>query len=699
MRNDDSRAVEVLIEFRNEANRANKKGQTPFHLAKSLKMVELLMEPNCYDLLPPVWKSFQKKDMDGNYALQNLLKNGDSLAERVLDYFITTNSGEIDSVKLASQGIVSPLDSEELIIQYNLEVFPEHNGKGNDLMMVCHKTMIECNSQLIYHPVSLVMTSLKWSCKSKLVEYLYPFIQCIFTPFLTWLMFCKFDKSGKKISIDANEKMKLLPTCTINTQMFINESLCVITNAYENISSIEETKTETEELSCIVPASISFICLISMVLFEIWQITRAPIKFFRKSENWLDLFLVLSTLISLVTLSDFEYSNDLKTFIKLKNIEEIIGRRFFPGISIFFAWFKIVLLLQNVPKAGHYIRIFKIVAKELLCFLLIYFPVIIAFGTCFFVLLPPETPSFTNIWTSGMKIFAMLVGEIDFDGLFINNEYFEEDSTFQVKLLQVVAICFLCFISIVISNLLTGLAIKEIDKLKSEAWQNSIKEKVDELIEDDNCRFNKIWNCFGNRLLKKLDGEKKIYLLPNKIIKEKGQGRLSKFWKSFSVIDKKFIGYVASNYVDKDNGWCSTRMLANVKGRGGRWTSFIGWKTSENLPENSLQKTDIKLPPELIKQTMDYLRKKEKEKRELAEKEERELKETKRREFEEQEKKSKILTSKDIREAVLNVQNRVQNNERILKAIAMHMKIDLNNSNDGDSSFPSLSTINACLDN
>ena len=74
------------------------------------------------------------------------------------------------------------------------------------------------------------------------------------------------------------------------------------------------------------------------------------------------------------------------------------------------------------------------------------------------------------------------------------------------------------------------------------------------------------------------------------------------------------------------------------------------------------------------------------------------MKETKKREFEEQEKESKLLTSKDIREAVLNVQNRVQNNERIRKEIAKHMKIDLKKSIKGGSNIPSQSSISACLD-
>ena len=270
----------------------------------------------------------------------------------------------------------------------------------------------------------------------------------------------------------------MLPTCKFNSQMVVNNSIFGMTFLHENISNVENrTDTGSVVLNCNAPALISSFFLIFMILFEIWQISKAPLKFFRKSENWLDLFLVLSTAVSLVTLLDYDFSTDLKRFLKLDDLEKSTGRRFFPGISIFLAWFKIVLLLQNLPKAGYYIRIFKIVAKELLFFLMIYLPVLIAFSACFFTLMPPKTQAFANFWTSGIKTLAMLVGELDFDELFINNEHFEEDSTFQILLLQFVSVCFLWFVSIVISNLLTGLAIKEIGKLKSEAWQNSIKEK------------------------------------------------------------------------------------------------------------------------------------------------------------------------------------------------------------------------------
>ena len=82
---------------------------------------------------------------------------------------------------------------------------------------------------------------------------------------------------------------------------------------------------------------------------------------------------------------------------------------------------------------------------------------------------------------------AMLVGELDYDGTFINNDNFSEK--FQEKkglitLIQIMSILFLCFGSIVIMNLLVGLTVSEIDKLKSEAWQVSLKEKFSELLSD-----------------------------------------------------------------------------------------------------------------------------------------------------------------------------------------------------------------------
>ena len=285
------------------------------------------------------------------------------------------------------------------------------------------------------------------------------------------------------------------------------------------------------------------------------------------------------------------------------NLEEIqvnLELRLFSGLSIFLAWAKIVLLLQKLPKAGRYIRIFKIVAKELFFFLLIYLPILLAFGAGFFVLLPPKTMEYRNAWTSGLKVFSMLVGELDYVNTFINNEDFEEDRTLQTIFLQIMSICFLCFVSIVISNLLTGLAIQEIKELKSEAWIDGIIEKTNELIEDDNGNCNKLYRCFKKDWIKKFERGGMIAIKPNEHVQDNVKHNFSKIWNFFSGQDKNYKPvYIVedSHRTDNENASFGYEM----KSENGR-ASF----------DYNFEKTNVKFPPELIKLIMDHLRKKEK---------------------------------------------------------------------------------------
>ena len=188
----------------------------------------------------------------------------------------------------------------------------------------------------------------------------------------------------------------------------------------------------------------------------------------------------------------------------------------------------------------------------------------------------------------------MLVGELDYDGTFINNEGFEDERGFQILFLQIISICFVCLVSIVISNLLTGLAIKEIDKLISEAWRTDIKEKMDELIEDEEVAYNRILNYLDDKLIKRLNGNLIVCIKPNEIIIDDcKEGKLLKFWHSISGIDQ--------------------------------WNQYPVYTTSKNRPikspkiyqrsytDDDLEKINIKVSLKLIHLTMEFLRSKEKE--------------------------------------------------------------------------------------
>lgn len=583
--------------------RPNNNGQTPFHLANSLQVIEFLL--SYYDTKIP-----RNKDKSGNHVFQNLLKKDERLARRVLDGCMRTNQAEsceeagkrrkrIEdeanerfgnskgvyhinfSDEMKERGYITKLslEDENLIVGLNLEGFLDEKNKFN---MDYHRYMVEDGPQLIYHPVSVVMTQLKWTCKSIVVKYLHPSIQLILTAFLTWMTLCEFDKVEEKSPKIFAGRLDMLTTCQLDKQALIDPPSCSWSLIHKNTSSNESIKiTESEDSHCFMPALFTSICLLFLTGFELWQITRAPMRYFRKYGNWLDLFLLISTTASLTSLLHLDFSKA----IMLDRIEESIGLRFFSGVSIFIAWFKIVYLLQNLPKAGRYIRIFKIVSKELIFFLVLYFPILLAFSFCFYVLMPSKNKTFKNIWTSSLKVFAMLVGELDYDGTFINNEHFEDENGFQVFFLQIMSICFLCLVSIVISNLLTGLAIKEIDKLISEAWETDVKEKTDELIEDDVVTYK--LTCFKDILFKKLAGRKVIYIKPNEIITEK-KGKISKLWNSIKYQDNTHTIY------------CNVTLPKRASENP--WDFNI----------DNLEKTDFKFPPKLINLILGDLKVKEK---------------------------------------------------------------------------------------
>ena len=622
---DDAVEKEVMELIKNESDitRASKKDETVFHLAKSACVVKLLLDTYRGNI---PWK----KDINGKHVLQNLLREDERLAEQVMDYFIGKNE--------------VPLNDEELIVWFNLQAFQDQDHKNREFVMEYHKYMIDSGSKLIYHPVALLLMELKWICKSTLVKYLHPFIQIIFTMSLTWMTFCEFDKTEEELSSNVTESKNMVMTCTLDTQELTNPPVCSVSSMYKNMTSNQTMETtEPNGSHCILQAVFTSISLSFLVMFETWQIVRAPIRWLRKSENWLDLFLVLSTTASLTTLLHYDFSK----VIKLDTIEASVGLRFFSGMCIFLAWFKIVLLLQRFPKAGRYIRIFKIVSKELLVFLVIYLPVLVAFSTCFFVLMPPKTEAFKNIWTSSLKTFVMLVGELDYDGTFINNEEFEDENVIQILFLQVMSICFLCLVSIVVSNLLTGLAIKEIDKLMVEAWHSDIKEKTDELIEDDEVTKNGRCVCFKDELIKKLEGRSIVCVKPNEVIHKNEHGIFLRFWNFINGREKTYAVFTST----RDPIIDSYGLRYNwVDGSTKDWINY-------DPKRQDMKKTALNLSSKLIEETMQFLIEKDRPEKSEETSLEDELK----------------MMKKEIKDA----HQSIHNNEKMLKELLNHFKINM----------------------
>ena len=110
-----------------------------------------------------------------------------------------------------------------------------------------------------------------------------------------------------------------------------------------------------------------------------------------------------------------------------------------------------------VPKLGDYAFIAAQILKTLLVFAISYSPQLVSFAVAFHVLLP-ENPSFVSLDDSLLKVMTMMTGELEVSDAVIttNNTFFN----------KVVFISFIIVLTIVLMNMILGLAIQDIGELR-----------------------------------------------------------------------------------------------------------------------------------------------------------------------------------------------------------------------------------------
>ena len=451
----------------------DRKGRTPLHYATCSKIVDILLNNGA---------SLDAVDNEGSSAFRSLLKKDGKNALGALDHFIGTNGKD--------------MDSSDLLVVYNLDFFKQNLDEKHD--MSHHEDMVSCESDLLYHPLTVAMTTLKarnQRCKSTL-RLLYGLLKIVFTLSLTMMIICEFGNKSDNL-LNEQTPFEQVKNSTRNL------TWCATCNIYKHPGKLSPTCSftlnedrEARYMRLIDPSSVidrckfsSYAALASVLLFssiEIAKAIRQPIYYFRQFKNWTVFSLIFSTFYYLA--KDFESHANWKT-----SFSHFLGHKFIAATSIFLAWVNIILLLKHIPRVGLYIHMFVNVSKTLMYFILIYSPALLAFAFSFFILMPPETKAFKNAWMSIMKVMAMLVGELDYDETFMNNEDFSVDNRDATILVQIISVCFIWFCSIVLMNLLVGLTVSEIDLLRSKAWQISLKEKTLELVHDEKDCWGLCW--------------------------------------------------------------------------------------------------------------------------------------------------------------------------------------------------------------
>ena len=212
--------------------------------------------------------------------------------------------------------------------------------------------------------------------------------------------------------------------------------------------------------------------------------------------------------------------------------------------SIFFAWIEILIILSRVPRIGLYTIIFLNVSKKLLAFFMLFMPGLLAFSFAFYSLPSVKDSAFHGVISSIIKIIIMMTGEIGFEDYFEwkkTKEHHSEGST------QILLLLFIVFVSIVLVNLLLGLAVSELEKERKVAKNLYNRIAVEEI--------NSFWQNFNNGIYAKAVRQLWNYLKERETNAHKPPTYLQKLSEYNGLFQSIRCQWLCTGLSDSDFSW------------------------------------------------------------------------------------------------------------------------------------------------
>jgi len=166
----------------------------------------------------------------------------------------------------------------------------------------------------------------------------------------------------------------------------------------------------------------------------------------KSPENWIEVALIAMAHI-----------------ILLCEVDSIQFRSQLAAVAIFLSWMELVLLIGRHPRVSAYVEMFKVVTWNFLKFLAWYSVLILAFALSFYLLFKDTATDPGNFRNPGLAMFksaVMATGEFD-----ASNIPFGDD----INTSHLLFVLFIFLVSIVLFNLLNGLAVSDTQAIRKDA--------------------------------------------------------------------------------------------------------------------------------------------------------------------------------------------------------------------------------------
>ena len=164
--------------------------------------------------------------------------------------------------------------------------------------------------------------------------------------------------------------------------------------------------------------------------------------------------------------------------------------------AVLLSWFVYLLFIRQMPKFGMYILMFAHILKTFMEFLFILLIFLFGFALTFMMLLGNQVP-FHSVPKSLVSTLVMMIGEMDYGDKFFGdvtyNETaqgpgdvdFEENVFYNRTIVLIIYTIFLVVCSIILMNLLTGLAVNDIDAIRRTSEFKKLSMIIADALEID----------------------------------------------------------------------------------------------------------------------------------------------------------------------------------------------------------------------
>eukprot|EP00111_Clytia_hemisphaerica_P024707 TCONS_00072807-protein len=330
------------------------------------------------------------------------------------------------------------------------------------LSILCKKE----DSDLLNHPVVSTLIEMKWKKFGKPVYY------SKFAIFIIFLFFL----SGYVLAVTP-----LLPS-----RIFPKEG----SNTTENCAPHIEKNFKLEDdvinvLFLIMGRYIVLALSCFQLLLEPIQMINRRFSYFCDLTNWLELTMYILALLYTFPNMDEAY---------LTNCDTVPYKTSLGACAIFLAWCDLLLFIRKFTNVGIYVVMFIDVMKTFLKFSLTFSLFIVAFAMVFHSLIGPHKELFHTIGRSFAKTVAMTIGEFGYEELF----YAKETSRLPM-ITWFLFVLFCIVMTILLMNMLVGLAVDDIQSVLKKAELTRVKMQVELVLDVEKMlpmKFRKKWGQF-----------------------------------------------------------------------------------------------------------------------------------------------------------------------------------------------------------